>query len=367
MIYFLVPAKQDDLIKDYLAVWGRSLQADFEIIHYEALIQRREFKQGTYVLSALDQLTPDLEQVLLQVYRQLQPLAGFRFLNNPQTLRRFELLSELRRLGRNEFQAVRANSDLNGLKFPVFLREERAHNGAISPLLRSEREIHQALGKALIQGYELRNLLVLEFCDTSDEFGIYRKYAAFVVGERVIARSLNYGRHWMLKHSKTEFNRPMVLEELDYVTNNPHQKELMEIFKLAQVEYGRIDYAIKEGKIETWEINLYPTIGRGLLPGSGNVPPELQPLRDEVKRQFYQRFERAWRELDTPRQNNSAVRLSIQSETVQVRDPDSVRQHKLLGAMRTVIRPAKPLIEPLSPPLLIAIGRLSRWVRQKRG
>jgi len=234
MIYFLVPAAHDILIKDYLAVYGAPVRPDFQVLHYEDLTGLKEFGRGTYVLAALDHLSPQLARLLLEIYRQLSANDGVRFLNHPQaTLHRFELLIELNRLGRNEFRAVRASGDLTGLRFPVFLRHERLHEGALSTLLKSDREICQAIGRALIQGHKLRDLLLVEFCDTRDEAGFYRKYAAFTVGDRVIARSLNYGRSWMLKHTATEFSLPMVLEELDYVTKNPHKQQLAEIFKLA--------------------------------------------------------------------------------------------------------------------------------------
>jgi hypothetical protein len=353
-----VPAQQNNLIKDYLSLWGRGLQDNFRIVQYENLVQHKEFKQGIYVLCALDRLNPDLMQVTRKIYQQLQPLEGFRFLNNPKTLRRFELLTELRRLGFNEFRAVRATGSLEGLRFPVFIREERDHQGAISPLLGSQHEIYQALGKALIKGHDLANLLVIEFCDTSDKVGLYRKYAAYIVGDSVIAQSLDFGRHWMLKYTKTEVYPEFAHEELDFVMNNPHKKQLLEIFKLAQVDYGRIDYAIHEGKVQTWEINLYPTIETGLL--------ELQEFRDQVRRHFYQEFERAWRTLDISRSEGPAIRLNIKPETFRGRDAESGLRHKLLGPIITMLQPAKPLIEPLIAPFLLIIGRLAHWIQQDR-
>ena len=240
----------------------------------------------------------------------------------------------------------------------MFIREERDHNGAISPLLRSHHEIYMASGRALIQGHDLAHLLVIEFCDTSDKFGMYRKYSAYIVGDSIIAQSLDFGRHWMQKYTKTELYPEIAHEELDFVINNPHKKQLLEIFKLAQVDYGRIDYAIHERKVQTWEINLYPTIETGLL--------ELQQLRDQVRRHFYREFERAWRTLDISRPEEPAIQLNIKSETFRGRDAERGLWHKLLGAMRTVLRPAKPLIEPFISPFLLIIGRLAHWIQQDR-
>ncbi|MGH9907300.1 MAG: hypothetical protein ACRD8U_17160, partial [Pyrinomonadaceae bacterium] len=234
--------------------------------------------------------------------------------------------------------------------------------------LHSEREIHEAIGRALVQGYELRNLLTIEFCDTADHAGFYSKYAAFVVGKRVIPRSLNYGRHWMLKHEGTEFSLPMIQKEIEFVKQNPHREQLLEIFDLAQVEYGRIDYAIKDGRVQTWEINLHPTIGRGRRPGSGNIPAELNKVREEVKRCFYEGFERAWREVDLPAESESAVRITFSPKIIRAATARGASHGRLLNAIKTVLRPAKPMILPLSRPFLFVLGwyaRLSKKVEDK--
>jgi hypothetical protein len=367
MIHFLVPAAEEVGIKDYLDVHGKSLHDDICILHYEDLIQRREFTRGTYVLSALDRLNPAMAQLLFEIHQQLKQIDGIRFLNDPRkTLQRFELLSELSLRGRNDFRAVRASMDLKSLRFPVFLREELLHEGAISPLLNSVSDIRRAIGRALVQGHKLRNLLVVEFCDTANEEGFYRKYGAFVVGKRVIPRSLNYGRHWMLKHAQTEFTMPMVREELDYVSQNPHQQQLLEIFNLAQVEYGRIDYALKDGKVQTWEINLNPTIGRGLRPRSKNIAADLDAIRDEVRHCFYQGFERAWREVDLPTKLDPPILISLSPQLIRAANTPIESRDRLLTVIKAILRPAKPLIEPMSAAFLLTLGWLARLYRRER-
>lgn len=360
MIHFLVPAAQIRGIKDYLDVFGASLREEIRVLHYEDLVNQKEFPLGTYVLSALDQLNSANADLLAEIHTQLKDVPGIRFLNHPgKTLQRFELLTELNRQGLNDFVAVRAGSDRNHIRFPVFLRNERLHEGALSPLLNSEREIRQAIGRALVQGHKLNDLLIVEFCDTASETGYYRKYAAFVVGKKVIPRSLNYGREWMLKHSQTEFTLPMVQEELEFVSQNPHQEQLMKIFELAHVEYGRIDYAIKDGRVQTWEINLNPTIGRGLRPPSRQLPPDVDAVRDGVRRCFFDGFENAWREVLLPT-NDQPVEVKINPTILNAARSNDAHQNRLLNLCRTVLRPAKPIIEPLSSPFLRALGSLAR-------
>jgi len=305
---------------------------------------------------ALDQWDPATEQLMMQLSSSLSSLKDVRFINNPvRTLRRFELLRELHRQNRNEFRAIRAGQDLCSLRYPVFLREERSHDGAISPLLKSSGEVEKAIGRALVQGHRLRDLLVIEFCNTADKEGFYRKYAAFVVGNKVIARSLNYGTHWMLKHEGTEFTQSMALEERKFVFENPHEEKLRKIFEIAGVEYGRIDYALKDSRIQTWEINLNPTIGRGLGATSGNVPAELEPIRTEVKQHFYRCFQDAWEAVDVTPTEDEAIRVSLDVSGVRSNRSSSARG-PLLAAARALVRPAKSRLEPLAAPFLRLVG-----------
>jgi len=361
MIHFLVPAEQEAGIKDYLDVHGASFHEDLRIVHYDTLVQQKQFHRGTYVCSSLDQLNTGMTEFLAVLHQKLMPIAGFRFLNIPKvTLRRFDLLKEFHRLGLNEFAVERASGDLQGLTFPVFIRNEKLHEGALSELLNSEREVRQAIGKALVQGHNLKHLIVVEFCDTANEAGYYRKYASFVVGKRIIPRSLNYGRSWMLKHAGTEFTMPMVLEELEYVTSNLHQEQLAKIFELAGVEYGRIDYAIKDGAVQTWEINLNPTIGRGNRPRSMNISADLDVIREKVRQNFYEGFESAWREVDLKSEHTMPVAVEIDSQILAAACEKPNHESRLLNSMRTILRPAKPIIEPLSPPFLGALSWLAR-------
>jgi hypothetical protein len=181
-----------------------------------------------------------------------------------------------------------------------------------------------------------------------------------VVGKKIIPRSLNYGREWMLKHSQTEFTMSMVNEELDFVRQNPHEQQLLNIFALANVQYGRIDYSIKNDSVQTWEINLNPTIGRGLRPPSRKLPPELDAIRDQVRQCFFQGFESGWREVLLPTDGRLAIEVDIDSRLINAATSNEVRHSRLLSWIRTILRPVKPLIEPLSSPFLRALGWLAR-------
>src|SRR5262249_52154414 len=153
---------------------GRKVADRIRVHRYEDLPPRVAFNRGTYVLAGLEGLSAGMLHFLYELHGRLSQVEGFRFLNHPtRSLRRFDLLSELLRTGRNEFRAVRAGGDLAGLRYPVFLRPETLHSGAISPLLGSAREVERAIGNALLFGHRLQDLIVVEFCDTADGDGFY--------------------------------------------------------------------------------------------------------------------------------------------------------------------------------------------------
>ena len=151
----------------------------------------------------------------------------------------------------------------------------------------------------------------------------------------------------------------MVHDEFDYIQKNPHEEQLRQIFDLAHVEYGRIDYSIKNGRVQTWEINLNPTIGRGLRPSTMKLAPDVDAVRAEGRKHFFQRFESAWREVELP-DCNPAFEVKLDPGILKAATTNGDGEQRLLTATRSVLRPVKPLIEPLSSPFLRALSWLAR-------
>jgi hypothetical protein len=359
MIRYLTPAGAEWTIREYLSRWGQPVADRIRFEDYETFLRQDRVERGTYVFSALCSVSDGVRSVLADRRDQLEKESGFRFLNHPaRTLLRLELLDELFRLRCNDFRAVRATGDFTGLRYPVFLRAERTHEGALSPLLHSRRAVEAEIGRALVRGRRLGELLVVEFCDTSDALGHYRKYAAYVVGDRVLPRSVECGRSWMLKHSRSDFTREILAEEREYVVANPHREQLARIFAVARAEYGRIDYAVRDGRVQTWEINLHPTIGRGPGEASKNlVPPELLPFREETKAIFHRGFQEAWRAVDLPADGRPPVPIAAGHRVGAVRDSRLYVPSARSRALRRWLRPLLRIGERIAAPLLPIVGR----------
>lgn len=263
MIYYLVTQRHSYTMAAYLESWGGELARQLQIVPYGSLMGNREFPAGTYVFSDLERL-PTVQRALLADVRDqlLRASAPIRLLNDPgRTLRRFGLLRQLHARGSNRFTAYRPDEPGRPWRYPVFVREENEHTGSLTGVLRDEGELGQALLGLIMQGYDPGALLVVEFCDTADGDGVYRKFSAFRVGDRILPRHVLFSRSWVVKD--LDLLEPHHLEELRaYCRTNPHEHELRSIFDLAEVRYGRIDYSLLHGAVQVWEINTNPIIAR---------------------------------------------------------------------------------------------------------
>ena len=361
MIHFVVPEAHARMMREYLELWGKDMNDRLHVVCSETLPAMRRVSPGTYVLGALDQHGPEMAAYLDAFHRTLVGRHDVRFLNHPtETLQRFDLLRALHATKRNTFRAVRIGDDLRALHYPVFVRDGSAHDGALSPLLDSPAQVEAAIGRVLLEGRSAHNLMVVEFCDTADANGYYRKYSAFVVGDHIVPRSLSYSREWMLKFQGSEFSPRMAQEEQDYVLTNPHEPALREVFALAHVTYGRIDYAMKDGQIQAWEINLNPTIGRGLRPSTGKVPPDVDAIRKPTKQHFYRRFREAWDSVNLPSDPGVDIELEIDSAIVsRALAPAEPARARWLEALKRTLRPIKPVIAPVVRLALPVLGRIA--------
>jgi hypothetical protein len=242
----------------------------------------RRLPPSAYIFSDIERLSPETADRAAFLWRSLAGHAGTRLLNHPtRSMRRYELLRTLYERGINAFNVYRLSEARWPERYPVFLRRENDHKGPLSPLLASRDELERAVARLDQDGVSRDNLLMSEFCDTSDQRGLYRKYGAFLVGDRVFVRSVQFSRNWVQKHQ--DLDEPeLVREERAYVEANPHREAIHEVFRLARIDYGRMDYGVLHGKIQVWEINTNPAIAGS--PASRHGPRHW--IQDHAHRQL---------------------------------------------------------------------------------
>jgi len=368
MIHFVVRDAVRWGIEDYLASQGIALAGKVRTLSYEELPDRRELPQGAFIFTQWDALLPAELEMVMAVWKELTKSESVRLLNDPsRVLGRYPLIRSLHDLGLNDFNAARATEDLSHLRFPLFLREERKHTGSLTPLLHTRAELDRALGEFLIRGWRRSDLLVVEFWDTRNEEGLYRKFSAYVMGSEIIPKSVLFSSHWMVKSETKTLDESVARRELEYVRTNPHAGWLRDVFSTAGVEYGRIDYGLRGDRPQAWEINLYPTLVRPSWKPSTSTE-EQRALREPTRALFFERFNAALEAVDieTPRGAQVSVHLdeALLGRLRKGRRTESLRtlHHRAFRKASgwRALHPLWRLLGPLRSSIGTALARLWR-------
>ena len=257
MIFYVVKKiKRANAMQAYGQFWE-----GLRLLPYEDLFKASSLAPGVYIFADIDRLSSAERHVAAVVWRQLARYPErVRLLNDPsKVLCRYELMLALANSGVNHYCARYPAEGLKGLHYPVFIRKERGHKGAMTPLLHSAREVRQALVRMYVLGYRKSELLIIEFCDTSDVSGLFRKYSAFMVGDEILPRHLLISRNWHLK--TPDITDADAMSEVEaYLEGNPHEEAIRHIFRQAKIDYGRIDYSMLDDQLQVWEINTNPSV-----------------------------------------------------------------------------------------------------------
>ena len=261
MIFYLGTENHLYTMGKFLDLWRPSSVENVRVMSYRELLSQRRLPRGTIVFSDIERLTESQRPLLTRVHRRLARWGGRgRVLNHPsRSLRRYDLLRKLHELGLNSFNVYRLDELPDSCRWPVFLRLENDHLGPRTPLLDGPEQLRSALRDSALGELNRDDLLAVEFCQTADSDGLCRKYGAFYVAGRVIPRHVFCDTELSIKYEAvvTPGTRE---EERIFLRTNPHAEEIKRIFELANIDYGRIDYGFKDGRMQVWEINTNPML-----------------------------------------------------------------------------------------------------------
>lgn len=310
MIFYIVKRYSFSTVADYMRSTGLSIEPllykHFKAIFYEKLGKLKRLPKGTYIFSDLERLSSQETNIADRVYEQLKK-ANMKVLNNPLlSMRRYELLRTLFEVGVNEFNVYRPTECRQPSKFPVFLHSESKHDGDYAKLITKPEELCNALTNYFSLGNSREDTLIEEFCDTSNNEGIMKKYSAFRIGDHILPQHLMIGKGWVQKAYEAGQTQKEIDEEKEYIGNNSHEKELKAIFNIASIDYGRIDYGVKNGKIQVWEINTNPFL---------NPVHRWCPVgREEIRLTRARRFHLALHSINTNFHSDSKIGNPIAEE-----------------------------------------------------
>ncbi|HWD41265.1 MAG TPA: hypothetical protein VG944_20645 [Fimbriimonas sp.] len=292
MINHIVTAEFDYTVRDFAKTWAREISRRFQTIHTHLLAGVVKLPAGAYLFTDMERQAGLQRELQAQIYDQLAAAGdSVRLLNHPtRSLMRFDLLTMLYEKGINPYRCFRGFEIPSDLRFPAFVRQENDHHGSRTPLLHSWSDLEEAFIRLSLQGIPTEQMLTVEFCDVSQD-GLYVKYAAQRIGDRVINRHVLPSTDWIVKGTNTN-NPEFVQREIEYVHANPHEEALRQIFDLANIQFGRLDYSFFGSKIVVWEINTNPSF---FTEGS-----EKFEVRLPVHIHFAERAKEAFLEIDVP-------------------------------------------------------------------
>lgn len=314
MIYFVTHHDSSSPIAGAVMHGRREYRTDLRLLNYRDLFTKRRAPVGHYVFTDFDRLTSYEIQAAAVVARELRQTAPeARVLNRPAlVLERFALLRKLAVDGHNDFSAYRIDSGEMPRRYPVFVRLEDDCQKPDTPLLHSESEFINAIDALRAAGIPTKRRIAVEYCAEPDADGLFRKYGVFRIGSKIFPHHIFLNSDWYVKHAvrhRLEDDERFAAEVEAYMNTMPHEAEIRRAFDIASIDYGRIDYSIVNGRLQTYEINTNP-----LVPLRRRA---LDPIKDQRRLLFRQSFFSALRELDTPIGGPKTISFALPQPALQ--------------------------------------------------
>ncbi len=284
MIHYVVTAEHRYTIDKLLDAYAGRMPVELQVRPYQEVFESREFRTGTYVFTDLDRLSQSQLEHTARIWNALARAGdAVRLLNHPiRVKQRYELLRTLYERGTNCFDAYRMTEARRPRRYPVFVRVEDDHRGSQTDLLRNRGQLEAAVDEMAGEGRCRDRLIATEFHGAPDDRAMYRKYGAMCIAGTVIPRQLLFSRHWVVKGTKVEIDDDLRAKEHEYLSTNPHAELLREVFRVARIDYGRVDYAVVGGRVQIYEINTNPNVYAGSERRQKEWYPDLVPASDRL-------------------------------------------------------------------------------------
>jgi hypothetical protein len=291
---------------------------------------------GHYVFTDFDRLTSyEIQAAEVMARRLVELVPQAKVLNRPAlVLERFALLRRLADAGLNDFSAYRIDSGDMPRRYPVFVRLEDDCQKPDTPLLHSESELRAALAALRASGLPVKRRIAVEYCAEKGTDGHFRKYGVFRIGDRLVPHHLFHNRDWYIKREarqrSPEADDPFAPEIAAFLEDQADAGAVMHRFDLAAIDYGRIDYGIVGGRLQTYEINTNPVVPARKTPAVTEQAWHRRML-------FRQRFFGAFAALDTRLEGPRSIRFELPEPRTQGFPTPIDRLHaalNLLGVRR---------------------------------
>ena len=138
-------------------------------------------------------------------------------------------------------------------------------------------------------------MLILEYCSEPVRPGLFRKLSVFRVGDRMLGYTCVHDDTWLVKYGKAGL-APVELyeEEYSFVETNPFGPAMLDVFNIAGIDYGRVDFGLVGGRPQIYEINSNPMV-------EPKPPASLMDRRNQSVALFRNNYLEAMEAIDTGR------------------------------------------------------------------
>ncbi len=271
----------------------RALGCELRIETYQDIFGRRALPRGPAIFTDFDLLHSFETDAAGAAAAALAARApGVAVLNRPaEVLQRVALLHRLHAEGLNPVEVTRLDTGGRPRRYPVFLRAEGGCAGPETGLIEDAAGFEAACAGLKAAGRSLTGRIAVSYHAERDAGGYFRKYGAFVIGDRIIPQHILRGTGWTVKSGVSARDAAFAEEERAFVEDNPHDAALRRIAAVAGTGFGRIDYTLIDGQIVVYEINTNPTFPRFV---GGD------PAREARRRVILQRLGEALGRIDGP-------------------------------------------------------------------
>lgn len=320
MIYYLVKAGKPKYktIDVFLNKVAPEAKAFITPLAYENVFRTKKFRLGTYIFSDLERLNNFELEAAAEIWSALEKyLPNIKLLNHPlKAMRRYQLLRCLYKRGLNDFNVYRLTELKCPERFPVFIRGENDHAGAETALIHDQEQLEAEIEYLISSGKTIESRIIVEFNTEQDTDHYYKKYSAYNISGKILPRHLIFSNQWHVKDPDVVCENT-INQSKEYMRENPHAEEIMKIFSIANIDYGRIDYSIVEGELQTYEINTNPRI-------SGPITATDQKYG--AKASFIPEFLSAMKLIDSVIEEKNIIRVSFTKNPIEPYGQTSFRK-----------------------------------------
>ena len=234
-----------------------------KIRDYQSLFRLRSLPAGTYIFTDRERLDHWQLRACGRLYQALSEYPEYyKLYNNPaQILSKHGMLRQLFRTGINPFDCYTVTERTAPVRYPVFLKTEYEHKRPIGGLLENKSQLHDAIHTLIKNNFPLDGVIITEYFSTPLKADVFRRLSSYVIGQNLSFAGAVHEKNWCVKYGQHSIvGDEEYREERQMIDTNFRSEEIKKVVNLLNIEYGRVDYNVVDGKLAIYEINTNPHI-----------------------------------------------------------------------------------------------------------